>query len=257
MPRPSTSEDLVFAIDYSRILAGVLNLADEQFPSLLAGTQLTPQQFLEKEGYISWTDQHQIITNAVQLSSEPGLGLRAGERYSLMTHGLVGVATMACPTVLEGLQVLSRYHPTRAQFIQQSLEVNSEHLIICFELRVERDAVGQFLLDALLVSQVSTLRFLLGNRVANITIELGFAEPEYGALYHQTLPGELSFGHPVNRMILPRAVGDLAVATHDANLQQWAVQQCERQFEQLHRQASFTARTLTIHPKEQTKKDKI
>ena len=246
MPRPSTSEDLVFAIDYSRILAGVLNLSNEQLPSLLAGSQLSPQQFLEKEGYISWPDQHQIITNALALYGDAGLGLRAGERYSLMTHGLVGVATMACPTVMEGLQVLSRYHPTRAQFIQQTLDADNEHLIITFELLVERDAVGQFLLDALLVSQVSTLRFLLGDRVADITIELGFPEPEYGALYHELLPGQLSFGHGVNRMILPREVGELPIATHDASLQQWAVQQCEQQFEQLHKQASFTARTLTI-----------
>ncbi|MEE2732240.1 MAG: AraC family transcriptional regulator [Pseudomonadota bacterium] len=246
MPRPSTSEDLVFAVDYSRILAGVLNLDHPQLPALLAGTGLTAQQFLEKEGYISWPEQHRIITNALALYGAPGLGLRAGERYSLMTHGLVGVATMACPTVMEGLQVLARYHPTRAQFVEQSLDVVADTLIIQFALRVERDAVGQFLLDALLVSQASTLRFLLGDRVADLTLELAFPEPDYGALYHEILPGTLSFGHPVNRMLLPREVGDLAVATHDAALQQWAVQQCEQQFERLSKAASFTARTLTI-----------
>ena len=255
MPRPSTSEELVFAIDYSRILAGVLNLSNEQLPSLLAGSRLTPQQFLEMEGYISWADQHQIITNALRLANAPGLGLRAGGRYSLMTHGLVGVATMACPTVLDGLQVVTRYHPTRAQFLQQTLTTDVDHLIASFELLVEADAVGQFLLDALLVSQASTLRFLLGDRVENMRIELAFPEPgpdqqDYAALYHQTLPGTLVFDQPANRMILPREYGALPVPTHDAHLQQWALQQCEQQFEQLKRPSAgsqpVTDRILTI-----------
>ncbi len=250
MPRPLISEDLVFAIDYSRILAGVLNLTNDQLPSLLTGTGLTLQQFLQLEGYINWPDQHQIISNALALSPEPGLGLRAGERYSLMTHGLVGVATMACPTVLEGLQVLARYHPTRAQFVEQQLETDDDNLIIQFDLRVERDPVGQFLLEALLVSQVSTLRFLLGDRVEDMIVELACPQPDYVELYPPRVPGELRFDCPHNRMILPRSYGELAVPTHDANLQKWALQQCEQQFEQLNKPAaktdSYTTRTLTI-----------
>lgn len=246
MPAPSISDDLVFAIDYSRILAGVLNLGNEQLPQLLAGTQLTPQQFLQMEGYIGWPDQHRIISNALALEGQQGLGLRAGERYSLLTHGLVGVATMACPTVREGLEIMSRYHPTRAQFVHQFLEMSDDYIAICFDIRVELDNVGQFLLEALLVSQVSTLRFLLGNRVQDIKVELALAEPEHSDLYRRQVPGPLQFNQPRNRMLMPRQYGDLAVPTHDANLQQWALQQCEQQFEQMRKQTSFTSRTLTI-----------
>lgn len=239
-------EDLVFAIDYSRILAGVLDLTEDQLPRLLAGTQLSPRQFLEKEGYITWPDQHRIIANALQLEDKPGLGLRAGERYSLLTHGLVGVATMACPTVLDALQVLARYHPTRAQFVRQSMTLTEQEIIIYLDMQVELDAVGQFLLEALLVSNVSTLRFLMGDRVKQMEVELVCPEPSYRALFADRVPGELHFNCPRNRFTLPRSVGELAVPTHDAQLQQWAVQQCEQQFRRLEQNATFTSRVLTI-----------
>lgn len=239
-------DDLVFAIDYSRILASVLNLTPERLPALLAGSSLTPRQFMEMEGYISWPDQHRIIANALALASGPGLGLIAGERYSLMTHGLVGAAAMACPTVLDALQIQMRFQPTRAQFTHLALLETQRELILSFEITVGNDAVATFLLEALLVSLVSSLRFLLGDHVLQIEVELACAEPDYSDLYRARIPGVLRFGQAQNRFILPVEFGRLLVPTHDANIQRWAVQQCEQQFQRLQVATGFTSRTLAI-----------
>ena len=134
-------EELVFSVDYSRILASVLNLGPNDIARLIAGTSLTPARFLEMEGYLSWPDQHRIISNALALADGPGLGLIAGERYSPLSHGLLG-ATMASPTVLDALQINQRFHPTRAQFTRLALEQTPQQLILTFEITVEPDPVA-------------------------------------------------------------------------------------------------------------------
>ncbi len=239
-------DDLVFSVDYSRILAGAMNLAPAQLPLLLEGTSLSPRQFMEMEGYINWADQHRIIANALKMAPAPGLGLMAGERYSLMTHGLAGVAAMACPTVLEGMQTLFRYQPTRAQFARLTLEVTADQLVQTFEITVEQDAVAIFLLEALLVSMMSSLRFLIGDLVEQVTVDLTLPEPDYSDLYRRHVPGQLRFGQPQNRVCLPREFGQIPVPTRDSNIQRWAVQQCEQQFQRLQQSTTFTARTLAI-----------
>lgn len=239
-------DTLVFAVDYSRILAGVLNLGADRLPLLLAGTRLNPVQFLEMEGYLSWADQHRIIANALQLAEKPGLGLLAGERYSLMTHGVAGVAAMASPTVLEALQALIRYQPTRAQFATIRLEQSGKQLILHIDITVEPDAVATFLLEALLVSLVSTLRYLIGDHVRELDVNLASAKPPYSERYEQRIPGTLRFGQPDNRLAFPAEYGQLRVPTHDANIQRWAVDQCEQQFQRLQSSVTFTSRILSI-----------
>lgn len=240
------NSDLVFAVDYSRILAAVLELTPDQIPQLLADTSLSAEHFMAMEGYITWPDQHQIIQNALALSNEPGLGLRAGEHYSLMTHGLMGVASMACPTVLDALQTLLRYHPTRAQFTRLELQQDAEQLVLYFDITVEQDPVAMFLHEALVLSLVATLRFLIGDRVQRVLLELAIDEPDYSELYRQRIPCQLRFGCARNRIIMPREFTTIAVPTHDANIQRWAVQQCEQQFAQLQEGTGFTARTLMV-----------
>lgn len=239
-------DDLIFSADYSRILASVLNLSQRELGPLLAGTSLSADAFLALEGYISWPDQHRIIENALALAAEPGLGLRAGERYSLMSHGLMGVAAMSSPTVLQAIQTLVQFHPTRAQFARLQLERTDTQLLFGFELTIEPDAVANFLLEALLVSQLSTLTFLLGDQDHQVAVELAMPQPSYHEMFRQRVPGPLTFGCDRNLFILPAAFGDITIPTHDANLQQWAVQQCQQQIGQLQTPATFRDRTLAI-----------
>lgn len=239
-------DDLVFSVDYSRILAGVMTLSPDLLSRLLEGTSLSPRQFMEMEGYINWADQHRIIANALRMTPAPGLGLMAGERYSLMTHGLAGVAAMACPTVLAGMQTLIRYQPTRAQFARLALETTARQLILTFEITVEQDAVTVFLLEALLVSLMSSLRFLIGDNVRHISVDLTVPEPDYSEQYRRHVPGDIRFSQPQNRVVLPLEYGQIPVPTRDSNIQRWAVQQCEQQFQRLQQATTFTARTLAI-----------
>lgn len=239
-------DDLVFAVDYSRILAEVLALDKGQISQLLTGTSLTAAQFSAMEGYISWPDQHRIITNALALYREPALGLKAGQRYSLLTHGLVGVATMAAPTVMDAFNTLIRYQHTRAQFANWQVAQQAGYIIVSYELSVEQDEVAVFLMEALSMSLLMTMQFLLGEKEKLATMGLTIAEPDYRDLYTQVSSCEIRFGEAVNYVKIPVEFCDLPIPTRDSSLQQWAVQQCEQQFEKMNLANSFTARTLAI-----------
>ena len=239
-------ENIVVAVDYSRILARVLDLGNDQLDRLLQGTSLTPETFLALEGYLSWADQHRIIANAIDLYDREGLGLVAGKWYPLATHGLLGVASMASSTVKESLQVMVAYQSTRAQFSKLEVYRLPGQLCLQFDLRVELDAVGRFLIEALLVSFRAGVELLVGEKLKGLEVDLAFPEPADRQALQAALGGTLYFNQSVTRFRIPVEYADYPVSTHDALTRRWAVDQCEqlqRRLAQLH---SFRERVLSV-----------
>ena len=239
-------ENIVVAADYSRILARVLNLREGQLAQLVQGTSLDPAGFMALEGYISWADQHRIITNAIALYGGEGLGLVAGKWYPLATHGLLGIASMASATVLEGLQTLVAFQPTRAQFSRLSLQQTPSHLCIQIDLSVEQDAVGRFLMEALLVSMRASLEALVGETLTGLEVDLNFPPPAYVEQLQSLLGKRLHFDQPVTRFRLPVTYAGFPVATHNAQTRRWAVDQCEQLRQRLQQLHSFRERVLSV-----------
>lgn len=239
------------AVEYSRILARILGINANDLPHLLKGTSLSVDQFMSMEGYLSWPDQHKIISNALEWnhghSNKPGLGLAiAAKTPQPLSFGILGMAAMSCETVLESLRVLIHYQSIRCQFNQTELMVKNDHIILRSNLRVDADHVGVFLRDAWIVTLATTLGLLLGKDVKSIQLSMGFSAPEYENLFHQLLPCPFQFDQPHTEFIFPRHFGDKPIPTHDAHTKQWAIQLCEHQYQHLKHLTRFAERTRHI-----------
>ncbi|OUS29955.1 hypothetical protein A9Q99_07810 [Gammaproteobacteria bacterium 45_16_T64] len=225
---------LAVSIEYSRVLANVIGITDSELPALLAGTSISPAKFKVHEGYIDWHDQHRIIKNALSIFNQEGLGVVAGQFYPLASHGAMGSAAMSAPNLKEALAMFMRYSRVRAQFTQLSSTQKDGNFILTHELLVEHDSVGQFLIEALLISAKLSIDFLVGRPINNAKVLVNFPKPSYNELMEDILKCPVYYEQPEIEFILPIEYLSLPVATRNKTNKELAEQQCqtlEQQFE--------------------------
>lgn len=230
---PFISPNIAVSIEYSRVLANVVGVTDDALPQLLQGTSLSAEKFHQHEGYIDWHDQHCIVSNALSLFPQEGLGIIAGTFYPLASHGAMGSAAMSAPTVRDALIMFIRYSGIRAQFTELSGFQNDDSFILSHKLLVEHDAVGQFLIEALLISAKLSVDFLIGRPIHDAEIFVNFSKPRYHDLIEEAVKCPIIYDQPNTEYVIPLAYLDLPVATRNETNRRLAEQQCqtlERQF---------------------------
>ncbi len=219
--------DIVISIDYSRVLANTIGINEGTLPTFLKGTSLTPSRFLESEDYINWGDQHRIIKNAIDLFDQEGLGVVAGCYYPLASHGAMGSAAMSSPTVKEAISVFLKYYGMRAQFTNLTSEIEGDSFKMIQTLRVDNDAVGQFLIEALIVSTKLSFDFLAGGQQSDVEVYCSFEKPSYSELLESTLKCPVHYNQPRTLFSFSCSYLDMPVATRNKAIRQFSEQQCE------------------------------
>ena len=219
--------NIVVSIDYSRVLANTIGINEETLPTFLKGTSLTPARFLESEDYINWGDQHRIIQNAIDLFDQEGLGVIAGCYYPLASHGAMGSAAMSSPTVREAIGIFLKYYGMRAQFTRLTSEIEGNSFKMIQTLLVDNDSVGQFLIEALIVSTKLSFDFLSGRQQTNVEIYCSFEKPSYSELLESTLKCPIHYNQPRTLFSFSCSYLDMPVATRNEAIRQFSEQQCE------------------------------
>lgn len=239
-------EDIQISIDYSRILTKLVKIEEHQLFHILQGTSLTPEEYLKKEGYINWGDQHRIIENVLSFTNDPDLGLKVGQYYPLSTHGIGGVAAMASATLIEAIEVFIEYYPVRVQFLEVALAKTDSELLYSIELLVEQDHVGKFLTDTVLISMYSMLTTLIGYEVEDIGIDVMFEKPNNHEEYAKCLPGKIQYARDKMQFRIPIRYGNVQISTHDSRTLLWAQQQGQPVLQGLLSHRNYTKRVQAI-----------
>jgi len=240
------TSSIVISIDYSRVLANTIGINEDTLPIFLKGTSLTPARFLESEDYINWVDQHRIITNAIDLFDQKGLGVIAGCYYPLASHGAMGSAAMSSPTVREAIGVFLKYYGMRAQFTNLTSETDGESFKMIQTLLVENDSVGQFLIEALIVSTKLSFDFLSGRPQTDVAVYCSFEKPSYGELLESTLKCPVHYNQPRTLFSFSCSYLDMPVATRNEAIRQFSEQQCEYLNKSIQQPGKFSERISAL-----------
>ncbi len=226
---PDTSvAALRFQVTYSRMIARELQLDEAGLAALLAGTSLSPAQLFQLEQQVSAPDQYAIIHNALGLSGNPAFGLQLGSRLQVSAHGALGAVMAAAPDLRTSFAAVERFHNLRAQFLRLNHHEDATHFAVGIELLVPLDAVGLFLIEAMVASTQSNVEFMLGRAVPEVDIELGYAAPAHAARYAEYLHGRHAFGHAATRLRIPKALLTVPNPFRDDAAYAEALLQCER-----------------------------
>lgn len=212
---------------------------------LLAGLDL-PRTLLESpEARVPLEQCEALLTRAIELTGQPGLGILIGLRMRVPAHGYLGFAAMTAPTVRHALELAVRYAPTRTTALALRLE-EGDPTSLYVEERHDLGRTRETVLFALAVGLWRIAEALTGKRIVGMA-EFGFPAPTYAPVLVNA-PVNASYGHPHHRLVFGRAYLDLPLVMAHPSASLLAQEQCERALEALDR-SGLVARVREVLPR--------
>lgn len=201
--------------------------------SLLFKVAALPAGALEcLEGGIGKAGHRRLLTAALELSADPGLGLRLGMARHFTTLGRLGDALVCCTTLRQAIALGLRLQRYTGRFSGRSL------LLDCFE----HGALGAFQLTA--AGDLGELRLLateevlgnllvhsrqvLGERLPIQRLQLAYPRPAHGARYAEIFDVAIEFNAPHTRLWFDAAVLDRPLPQASMRAARLYAAECER-----------------------------
>ncbi|MDX1755440.1 MAG: AraC family transcriptional regulator ligand-binding domain-containing protein [Marinobacter sp.] len=213
---------------YSRLVAQELGLHTPHLPKLLVSTSLSVDDLLSEDTRLTPRQQIQILANALRLNTAVDFGLRLGRRLTPAAHGPVGYLVSTSQNLLEALQAVHAFVPTRMSFVRLALEEQGEHLLLRFFFDVEMPAdVSRCLAEICVMTFFATAQFIIGRPASEAETYFAHPDPGGGASYREHLPGPVSFSSPETYVRLP--IGLCQIPNASANHESYVLAraQCE------------------------------
>ncbi|MBX8478143.1 AraC family transcriptional regulator [Pseudomonas cichorii] len=185
---------------------------------------------------------------AIQLTGQPGLGLRMGQLSRLSQLGLAGVTAAQAPNVREAARVLSRFEALYGSNYrgQSSFHEDAEGAWLRFYSISPYNAYNRFVVDSILCAWISHLSALATSPLRAQRVEIEFEAPDYAADYSFMSDNPVIFGAATNQLRLDQASLALRNPDHCPSTWQHLLQLCEKELEQLTRTRSLRERIIQL-----------
>lgn len=108
-PASFTAETSALPMNYPGFLVRCLLDDGYDIEALLAGTNLTSDQFFDPYARMDFETLRRLIRNALQLTGDPHLGLRIAKRFEAHFIGPPAYAALNAPNLRAGLTVITRF----------------------------------------------------------------------------------------------------------------------------------------------------
>ncbi|MEE4704525.1 AraC family transcriptional regulator [Pseudomonas alliivorans] len=185
---------------------------------------------------------------AIQLTGQPGLGLRMGELSRLGQAGLAGVTAAQAPNVREAVRTMIRFEPLYGANYrgQSSFHEDAGGAWIRFYSISPYNSYNRFVVDSILSGWITQLSSLAGSRLHAQRVEIEFEAPDYAAQYAHLSDSPIAFGATTNQLRL--SLDSLAMKNPDHCPSTWRhlLQLCEKELDQLTRTRSLRERITQL-----------
>lgn len=181
-----------------------------------------------------------MLESAAELTGDPYLGLRLGQRLGIESYGTFGFALMSCANLRESTMLMLRYGKV---FFEPLWECETQEggLLLWPSLLKGTPEQRRFIAE-LCFSQFSAIgRSLHRGKLDGAQIHFDFAAPKSTGIYETIFGVEITFGAGRSQIFIPENVLDTPVRT--ASLSEHLVfhRQCEEMLRRLDGAAQTTA----------------
>ncbi len=158
---------------------------------------------------------------AVELTSDPALGLHLGAHVQPAHLGLPGFAMLSSATLAQALDKLARYWNLLSNASRLRLHHSPTHLHLTLDIH---DLPGNFLrtnrqpVDSSLIAARALLSALAGRDITPLRVHSSFPPPRDPRLYEQAFGCPVHFAAPAHEVLFPLAILDLPVVSANADL---------------------------------------
>jgi AraC-like DNA-binding protein len=231
-------------VEYAVALLQLLEQQGITREQSLAGTGILPGQ-LENMTRLTTHQDAMLLTNAVRLTRDPGIGFQIGLHSTLTWHGLLGYGLMSCATLREALELWSEFLDLRTATFSMRLSERNGFA----ELRVH-DLAPRAPMRICAVDRVMTMTTRLCEQLTqqllpNLEIWHKDSEPLHYARYRSRLVAT-RFNTGLCQIRFPAADLDRPLAHANGSTYRHIKTQCERERARLRRSDDLVIRVMDL-----------
>lgn len=210
----------------------------------LEGTGLGKLQLEAHTTQISYRQLDRVIQNALRVSKDPAIALRAGQRMRVTTYGMYGYALLSSSTYADAREFANRYIRVIGPFCDATSSYNGTTVMCTVEPRHWPDPtedVYRFAVEFALAAHLMTNRDLAGPSFAFLSITVAYAQPEYTSAYERLFGCPVLFGQSSNTYNYDLATADGPAALADTRSHAMASEICEQILAEVNRGGGVAA----------------
>lgn len=217
----------------------------------LAGTGLALDTLTSPETSVSGRQELRLVQNLLAaVDDATGLGVEAGLRYHLTTHGIWGFALSSCPTVRSAIEVGLRYVDLTFAFTRMSLVSNDDGVGLLLDPSHLPVDVRRFFVERETASIANLGRQVTSNSTPLGSVRFAFPAPESLEPYRAFDPMPI-FDADVNLIEIPGEILDLPIPQADPYAAAATQQQCRQLLDQRRARSGYAGQVrdrLLQHP---------
>jgi len=152
----------------------------------LEGTGLLETQLDSHTTKVSYRQIDAVIRNALRLSGNPAVALRAGQRMHVTAYGMYGYALLSSPTQAAARDFAAKYILVVGPFCDFTVDSNDARVTVTFEPTHwpnPIDDVHRFAVEFALSAHLTATRDRVGPQFAFSHVFLDYAQPRYVEAY--------------------------------------------------------------------------
>lgn len=203
-----------------RIAAVVDELREHGLDSaqVLQGTGLTHADLASHDTRVSYAQVAMACRNALRLSSDPVLGLHAGQRMHITSYGLYGYAILSSRSTRESSDFSVKYHNIIGSIIGFDYDWTDDRVTWTYAVKLVSDPMDplyRFSVEFGMASHLTVMRDLRGSAFKPLQASLVYTGQRHADLYEAVLGCKPRFKAPKNQLVFdaremdkPKALGN-------------------------------------------------
>ena len=239
MPSPSTPAP------YALILIDMALRQGCTREELLRGTSFAHSGVESMGARVGDTDFRQLVTNALELTGDPALGLRLGLSLNLSAHAVLGQAFMTCPDLEQVMELFMKYYHLLSPALHLEFETVDDECIVRI-FTADYDGPEEFGYELVYGGLINTLRGMLDLPELCMRMELPYSAPGHADLYYEVLGPDVHFDKVQARIVFPRELLGTPLPSSNPVLRQLFESECARLLADLEEEKSVAEQTRLL-----------
>jgi len=235
-------EQRIYAPHSIAAIVAELNEQGVDGTAVLDGTALTPSHLEAHTTRISYRQLDRVTRNALRLSKDPAIALRAGQRMRITAYGMYGYAILSSATTDEARVFAARYCQVVGPFCEFVSSKNDKIVAVTLEPICwpnPAEEAHRFAVEFALSAHLTIIRDWYSPAFGFSRITLDYAAPPHVCVYESLFgcpvlfdQGHCGYEHPRD---------DGAVAFADRRTHAMAREMCEQLLDEVNRAGGIAA----------------
>ena len=207
-------------------------------PDVLDGTGLDRAKLDLHTTQVSYQQLDRVIRNAIRLSRDAGIALRAGQRMHVTTYGMYGYALLSSPSPREAREFTNRYIRVTGPFCDATNAYEDGTVACTIEPRHwanPSDDAYRFAVEFALSAHLTTSRDLAGLSFGFSHVSLVYEMPGHAAVYEELFACPVLFAQRSNTYLYDLSIADGEVTLADPRSHAMAREMCEQVLAEVNR----------------------